>query len=52
MIDDFDRAELCEVIQIFLSKDDPEDTIPYIQAGDVEDVFLALEALGYKIVKD
>lgn len=52
------RQELFYAVEVFIAKRDAEeqgtevDTMPYIQAGDVEDVVTALEALGYKIVKE
>lgn len=55
---DFDRNELFYAVECFLANRDGEekeceaDAVPYIQEGDVEDVVAAIEALGYKIVKE
>ena len=54
---EINREELCYSVERWIADRDAveqgtqTDEVPYIQEGDVEDVIVALEALGYKVVK-
>lgn len=49
---DAERKELFFAVEDFIAKRDEAEETPYIQAGDIEDVVIALEALGYKLIKE